>query len=85
MYEKDVKEKGLKVLGDTKTGEYFPIRVSQKSMFYQGFEARKPNVVPALEFPLFLNKLEINDYWVKFGSIGQRLKEFIGWGPMRRL
>ena len=53
-------------------------------MFYQSFQPQK-NFIPSFEFPILVNKIEIDDSLIKIGSFSSRKKEFIGWGPMRTL
>ena len=53
-------------------------------MFYQSFVPQK-KMIPTYEFPIFVNKIEIDDSFLKIGSLTSRKKEFIGWGPMRGL
>ena len=79
LYRNDVA--GIKTLNSSE-GDYFPIRVFQKSMFYRTLPKQKDYSVEIFEMPMTISTLEINDAYIRLDYF-TRSKQFIEWTTPR--
>ena len=63
-------------------GDYYPIRVFQKSMFYQTLPPIKEHTIGIYEVPMTISTLEINDAPLRLDRY-TRTKQFVEWGTPR--
>ena len=74
-------------MGEIKTlngsdGVYYPIRIFQKSMFYQTLSTIKEHTIKIYEMPMTISALEINDSPLRLDRF-TRTKQFVEWGTPR--